>query len=180
MDSGPSPPSLRSSRPLSGFGGGSLVRATISARLLCPAPGRTSNRLCRCSRKKNSFVGTDTIGQKPSRNCRMSARIPPKMGMRCRSSIRASCIAHSGVVVVSATWPAGPAEISRSDDQFRERDRRLSATYWSAFRKRLRSLYVSRCLFLSQRGRAGAVCVTPRFAIGNAMICALTRRGGDV
>jgi hypothetical protein len=31
---------------------------------------------------------------------RMSARMPPKMGMRCRSSIReVSCMAHSGEIV---------------------------------------------------------------------------------
>ena len=50
---------------------------------------------------KNSFAGTDTTGHKPSRNWRTSARIPPKTGMRCRSSIRASCMATPpGVVVI--------------------------------------------------------------------------------
>ena len=95
VDSGPLLPSPRSSRPLSGFGGGSLVRSRISVRRHCLAPGRTSNRLAGVRGKRTRSSGTDTIGQEASRNSRVSARIPPKMAMRCRSSIRASCMAHS-------------------------------------------------------------------------------------
>jgi hypothetical protein len=46
-----------------------------------------------CSRKKNSFAGTDTTGHKSSKNRRTSAPMPPKTGMRCRSLILATCIA---------------------------------------------------------------------------------------